>query len=98
MPRRTSPISSRRRRRRPSRSTASRFSSSPLTVAPSTYHADDGAAYERFLGRWTQRLAEPFIAFARLPANGDVLDVGCGTGSLAMALERDRRGGRVVGV
>jgi SAM-dependent methyltransferase len=67
-------------------------------VAPSTYHADDGAAYERFLGRWTQRLAEPFIELAGLPADGDVLDVGCGTGSLAQSLARHRPSGRIAGI
>jgi SAM-dependent methyltransferase len=61
------------------------------------YHASDGAAYERFLGRWTQRLAVPFIDFARPPADGEALEVGCGTGSLAIALS-ERRGGRVVAV
>ena len=57
----------------------------------SPYRATDGAAYERFLGRWTQRLALPFCAFARLPAAGPVLEVGCGTGSLALALSQQRR-------
>ena len=57
------------------------------TAAPSsTYRATDGAAYERFLGRWTQRLAVPFCDFARLPPDGAVLEVGCGTGSLSLAL------------
>jgi SAM-dependent methyltransferase len=52
------------------------------------YHADDGPAYERFLGRWSARLAEVLIDFAELPADGPLLDVGCGTGSLALALCR----------
>jgi len=36
----------------------------PVTSPPtSSYHASDGAAYERFLGRWTLRLAEPLLNF-----------------------------------
>ena len=52
----------------------------------SAYHATDGAAYEVFLGRWTRRLAEPLLDFARFPAAGRLLDVGCGTGALAQAM------------
>jgi SAM-dependent methyltransferase len=57
-------------------------------VPAPAYHADDGAAYERFLGRWSGRLAEALIDFAGLPVDGPVLDVGCGTGSVALALSR----------
>ena len=53
---------------------------------PSTYLASDGAAYERFLGRWSRRLAGHFAEFARPADQGCVLDVGCGTGSLALTL------------
>ena len=52
----------------------------------STYQANDGAAYELFLGRWTQRLAAPFLEFAAFSADADLLDVGCGAGSLAFAM------------
>ena len=54
----------------------------------STYHASDGAAYERFLGRWSRLLAGPFAEFARPADHGSVLDVGCGTGDLALAALR----------
>ena len=57
-------------------------------MGPSAYLADDGAAYERFLGRWTRRLAEALIDFAGLPAAGPLLDIGCGTGSVALELRR----------
>lgn len=56
--------------------------------ASSTYHATDGAAYERFLGRWTKRLASQLLDFARFPPSGPLLDVGTGTGSLAFAMAR----------
>jgi hypothetical protein len=51
-------------------------------------HASDGAAYEIFLGRWTARLAEGLLDFAAFPPSGDLLEAGCGTGSLALAMAR----------
>ena len=52
----------------------------------STFNAADGDGYELQMGRWSRRLAGPFLDFVGT-ANGErVLDVGCGTGSLAFCL------------
>ena len=54
---------------------------------PSTFNARDAEAYERVMGRWSRRLAGPFLDFAGVDS-GSVLDVGCGTGSLTFLLAR----------
>jgi SAM-dependent methyltransferase len=64
----------------------------------STYRASDGAAYERFLGRWSRLLAGPFAELALPPDHGRVLDVGCGTGSLALTLAERGARGQVAGI
>ncbi len=52
----------------------------------STFTASSGDGYELQMGRWSRRLAEPFIDFAGVSDGESVLDVGCGTGNLALAL------------
>jgi SAM-dependent methyltransferase len=42
--------------------------------------------YEASMGRWSRRLAQPFLDFSGVPSQGRVLDAGCGTGSLTEAL------------
>jgi SAM-dependent methyltransferase len=64
----------------------------------STYHASDGAAYEFFLGRWTKELAPRLLDFAEFAADGPLLDVGTGTGSLARAMAARWPSRRVVGL
>src|SRR5262245_26580234 len=55
-------------------------------------------AYERFMGRWSRRLAPPFIKFAGLKDGDRVLDVGSGTGALALVVLQEAPAGRVVGI
>lgn len=38
------------------------------------------------MGRWSERLARPFLSFADIAPGGRVLDVACGTGVLTKAL------------
>jgi SAM-dependent methyltransferase len=64
----------------------------------STCYATVGAAYKVFLGRWTRRLAEPLLDCAAFPATGPLLDLGCGTGSLARAMATRRPTRNVVGI
>ena len=64
----------------------------------STYTANDAIAYDRFMGRWSRVLAEAFIGFAGIAAGDRILDLGCGTGSLALALAAEHERCYTVGV
>lgn len=55
-------------------------------------------AYERFMGRWSKRLATLFMDFAGVEEGDRVLDVGCGTGALALAVAAAMWRSEVVGV
>ncbi len=65
----------------------------------SRFSATDAAGYELLMGRWSRLLAPQFLDFARVQRGMQVLDLGCGTGSLSRdLLERLGDAGRVVGV
>jgi SAM-dependent methyltransferase len=58
--------------------------------------ATDPDVYEHFMGRWSERLAKPFLEFADVQPGDRVLDIGCGTGTISHALAK--RGAKVVGM
>jgi ubiquinone/menaquinone biosynthesis C-methylase UbiE len=64
----------------------------------STFIAADGDGYELTMGRWSRRLAELFIDFAGAADGEKILDVGCGTGSLAFALAARARNTVITGI
>lgn len=55
-------------------------------------------AYERWMGRWSRRLAPAFVRFARPPRAGRILDVGSGTGALSTVLSATVTKGSIVGI
>lgn len=67
-------------------------------ISSSTFPATDGDAYEQQMGRWSRRLAKPFLDFADPGDRGRILDLGCGTGSLTRALVGQFAVSRIVGL
>ena len=55
-----------------------------MSTAPGLF--SDGKAYERLMGRWSQRVAIPFIDWLGLPKGLRWLDVGCGNGAFTETL------------
>ena len=65
---------------------------------PSIYTANDASVYERSMGRWSRRLAGPFIDFAAIGGAAKIADIGCGTGSLTFTLTDIAPGAEIVGI
>lgn len=47
---------------------------------------EQGSPYERYVGRWSRRVAPIFLSWLQVPAGRAWLDVGCGTGALCAAI------------
>jgi ubiquinone/menaquinone biosynthesis C-methylase UbiE len=67
-----------------------------MSISLPPFLATDPDVYEHFMGRWSARLAEPFLEFAGVQSGDRVLDVGCGTGTISLALAK--RGVKTVGL
>lgn len=64
----------------------------------SRYTATNADAYEQLMGRRSGRLADQLIAFAGIEPGDRVLDVGCGTGSLTLALAARAEPAAITGI
>lgn len=58
----------------------------------------ESAAYERFMGRWSRQLAPLFVTFVGIGPKDAVLDVGSGTGELALSIAAKMPAVRIVGI
>ncbi len=45
-----------------------------------------GDSYDAYMGRWSRKLAPPFLDWLSAPPSLDWLEVGCGTGALSAAI------------
>ena len=57
-----------------------------------------GSPYEQYVGRWSRRVAPPFLSWLGIPARRRWLDVGCGTGALCAAVADRCSPASVIGV
>lgn len=57
-----------------------------------------GNPYERYVGRWSRRIAPTFLDWLDVPAGKRWLDVGCGTGALCAAIAEHCAPASVTGV
>jgi SAM-dependent methyltransferase len=64
----------------------------------SNFIALNPEGYQRIMGRFSSRLARAFIAFAGSSPGENILDVGCGTGSMTEALGERRDHASIVGI
>jgi trans-aconitate methyltransferase len=57
-----------------------------------------GDAYERYVGRWSQLVAQEFIRWLNVPEHSQWLDVGCGTGALSQTILQRTTPKQVTGI
>jgi SAM-dependent methyltransferase len=55
-------------------------------------------AYERFMGRWSRLMATRLIDFSNVPNEGNLLDIGSGTGSLSFEIVQRSPTAHLIGI
>ena len=70
-----------------------------MTVEPPTGQVwAQGDMYQRFMGRWSNLVADEFVAWLGVDAGAGWLDVGCGAGALGSRILAGARPEKLVGV
>jgi SAM-dependent methyltransferase len=59
---------------------------------------DDSQGYEQFMGPWSRRIGEAFLAWLQPPSGAHWLDVGCGTGIFTALIASRCAPASVVGI
>lgn len=59
---------------------------------------DDGAAYERYMGQWSQATGQVFLDWLALPQGLRWLDIGCGNGAFTELLYQRQAPAAVYGI
>lgn len=59
---------------------------------------ESGEAYERFMGRWSRRIAGAFLSWLSAPKRADWADIGSGTGALSHSILEIASPTRVTGI
>jgi ubiquinone/menaquinone biosynthesis C-methylase UbiE len=59
---------------------------------------NDGAAYERFMGRWSRAVGDVFLEWLAPPRGAQWLDVGCGTGAFTELVLASCSPANVIGI
>jgi SAM-dependent methyltransferase len=57
-----------------------------------------GDSYDRYMGRWSRRIAPRFLDWIAVPAGAAWFEVGCGTGALSTAIIEHRNPQNLVGI
>jgi trans-aconitate methyltransferase len=55
-------------------------------------------AYERYMGRWSRKVAAQFLDWLAVPQSARWIDIGCGTAVLAAAIVESHQPSSVVGI
>ena len=69
-----------------------------LAVLSSTFVTSSGNGYELQMGRWSRRLAGPFLDFSGCCDGESILDAGCGTGALTSVILKRTTTAQITGI
>lgn len=69
-----------------------------MSSTSSTFVSSSGDSYELLVGRWSRKLAVPYVEFVGLSDGERILDAGCGTGALSAYLLKQTKTSEVVGI